>query len=162
MKRILILVTVLSAFSSYAQFEKGNTRVGGSTSQASLRFKNENVGFKTTKTDASVGYFVADNLVLGMMASVYSETVNFQGFQSAEFQLSPELRYYFSNKIIAGAFYPFSFDQGLSWKTIHLQVGYAAFVSEKWAFEPMIYYTSADPFGQRTNTVGLQLGISVF
>jgi hypothetical protein len=115
--------------------------------------------------DAAFGIFAADNLNIGfrLVAVDQYTSYDFGGFDGSFGEtavlLSPEIRYYINGRIIVGALYPIDLEYPEENKgPLRFEVGYAAFISDRVAFEPIMYYGSKDGI---TN-VGVQVGFSVF
>ena len=151
------------AITTMAQIAPGTIRVGGSG--LFDHQKSEFIKLRTTQLDAAFGVFVAENLNVGFNISVVDQFFSYDyGFFSGSSGetyavISPELRYYIDGKIIVGAQYPIDMQNASTNKgPLKFQVGYAAFISEKVAFEPVVYYGAKEG----VSNVGIQIGFSIF
>lgn len=160
MRKTLLLLFALALVNlSFAQFNKGRMLAGGSVGFSSITEKTKSgpttttIGTQTTLSFApSFGYFVIDNLAVG--ASVYYNNITFKydgggKDKSNEFTFAPFARYYFG----PGIFGQGSFGLG-SGKDVpvtgntttygitlwSLGVGYAYFLNDNVAIEPLIKY----------------------
>lgn len=173
MKKIFVLLAVsLFSVSAFAQTEKGAIRLGGNT----------NLGFSSLKSDGAdksnsyfnlgvdAGYFVIDNLSIDVGFGF--EYAKAGGADDADtgFDVNLGARYYLPMKVFFGAAFDFQSAKygggdSVSGTGLTLGAGYAWFLSDKVAFEPMIGYrlglTDKDK-GTKYNAFGLQMGVSVF
>lgn len=117
MKKLLLKILALFTISStFAQTNQGQINVGAS-SNLSFTFQNGNIEFDgedigdipditTFEFSPQIGYFVVDNLLLGLGTSISSEKFSteneFSNFEdkSTTFAIGPLLRYYFLNENI--------------------------------------------------------------
>lgn len=163
------MITLL-ACSSYlfAQTEQGNIRVGA-TSNLSFTSTSYEEGDNDNEfgLEGSVGYFVIDNLAVGLNLGFTSTSGS---FESSSFVAGPAARYYFQG-VFAGAGILFgkqTIDFGdpigkvdANGNFIALEAGYAAFITDNVSIEPSLGYTIAggDFDG---NTFGLNIGFGIY
>lgn len=165
MKNLLVTLLVLSSVAVSAQIEKGTTLITG---QSNLNFTSaEGDGDDSEdvfNVELGVGYFVAENFVLGPVLS-YAK----QGDASVT-GIGVFGRYYVNGKVFFGAGYTstrikFEVDGFGDVKStsnlVPLEIGYAAFLNSSVAIEPSLGYTiiSGDADG---SAFGLNVGISVY
>lgn len=178
MKRSLLLVLVLaSAFhTADAQFNRGRFLAGGSLGFSSQ--KTNDISNRSFSFQPNVGFFVVDNLAIGadLSISVFSfedgQTQSFSKTQS--FSFDPFVRYYLKPGIFGEGSVGFgkgkiesdqigsSGDYSLfNWS---LGVGYAWFLNDHVALEPVIRYENSKFEGRDFSTSGLalQIGLQVY
>lgn len=160
-KSIVTLVVMLfAAAGAFAQIEKGAILVGASSNLGFTSYKpKDGDSFSAFNVDAKVGYFVIDNLALGV-------NLGYQKIDEASItSLGLFGRYYVNGKIILGAgFNSNKEDSGesdFSYTSIPLEVGYAAFITDNIAIEPVVKYEmwSGDVEG---STFGLGVGFTLY
>lgn len=147
MKKLFILPVLLFAFDQLsAQTEQGRFRLGlGSDLNFSISTV-ENVDDNRTffGLDASGGYFLADNFLVGFG---FGFSVSEQGDFKNNYQVfGPHVRYYYKN-FFAGGSISFTFEgsnsefiddrQAISYG---FSLGYAYFVNDRIAIEPQLSY----------------------
>ena len=167
MKKTLLVVAALFTVGLVnAQTEKGNMIVGGDVSLDFATNKAESNGTtvdvgKTTEIEFSpqFGYFVMDRLAIGAELTYQSETFKPDGGGGDDkfslVGLGPFVKYYLENGIFGqlnAGFGSGKFEttngQGATQETKYsastwrLGVGYAAFLNEHIAVEPMLSYGS--------------------
>ena len=178
---LVIFMWMANGHSALAQFNQGRMLVGGAVAFSSLTTKDDAVSTDTKSTSLSltpnVGYFVIDNLALGLDVSftTQKDTQGASTSKSTGILAGPFVRYYLKPGIFFQGEYqfgsekftfegaPFSgeFKENLSaWA---LSVGYAWFLNDHIAIEPMISYKSVsanekDVDYKATNS-GLNIGI---
>jgi opacity protein-like surface antigen len=168
MKKIFVLLAVSCfATAAFAQTEQGAFRIGGSSN---LSFLNSKVDAPNAKSESAfnlgldAGYFVMDNLSVNLGVELdMPEDATMIGARLG-------LRYYFPPKIFLGADFDIvntKPDGGSSTSGTGLTIGagYAAFVSERFAIEPMIGYrlglTDKDK-GTKVSGFGAQVGLGFY
>lgn len=160
MKKVLLTVfAVLTVFVASAQIEKGTILVGASSN---LGFSSTSIDglddkLSTFNLDVRGGYFIIDNLALGLTL----------GFDKTKFGDSDEKttsfglfgRYYINGKIFAGAgFQSITIGDADAETAIPLEVGYAAFLTDNIAVEPSLNYIIMDG----ASTFGLGVGFTLY
>jgi hypothetical protein len=165
MKRITTLLIALCAVASaYGQYEKGNFLVGGSIGMefttSKIKFDgNSTTDYKDTdfSVDPMAAIFVINNLAvggaLGFSSSTYKEDDDYK-YVSTEITIEPMARYYLPQNIffqargILGSSTDKEDDAGTIDKDKYgvtgfsLGVGYAYFLGENVAVEPLVGYES--------------------
>jgi hypothetical protein len=154
MKKILFILFLGCGLVSQAQIAPGTFRVGGNASYD--RVSNEYFSGSTFQMDAVFGVFPAENFVVGFRLIAVEQ--NFGFFNVSQTLISPELRYYINGRIIVGALYPIDLNQTENKGPLRFEAGYAAFISDKAAFEPIVYFGSEDG----VNYMGVQVGFSIY
>jgi hypothetical protein len=165
-KIVLSIAACLTIVLANAQFKQGTMLIGGSFGVSSVTDKNKTdnvtvVNGRTTSISLSpqFGYFVIDNLAVGgnldLALSKYKQKAGSE-FNStgSQFSFGPFVRYYFSPGIfVHGAFglgaarnkytsVSNSGNQKYGLASYTLAVGYAYFLKDNVAIEPMIGFTS--------------------
>lgn len=192
-KTFFAVLACLGFLAAQAQFEQGKILISGSSgfslSSLTTKAKTGNTTTKTQKStsislDPRVGYFVIDNLALGAGISVstakYTNEVNDSESKSTSFSFGPFARYYFQPGIFGEGSVgfgsgkseytngPVSNTSKYSTFNLGLGVGYAAFISDNVAIEPLLKYVSYSekPNGGNTKTIDagitLNIGITVY
>ena len=160
-KTLLIVAGLFCAVFANAQTEKGNMIVGGDVSMDFATNKAESGGTsvdvgKTTSIEVSpqFGYFVMDRLAIGAELSYQNETFKPDGGGNDDtfslVALGPFAKYYLENGLFGQlnvGFGSAKFDNGVnetkySASAWRLGLGYAAFLNEHIAVEPMLSYGS--------------------
>jgi hypothetical protein len=173
-KTIFTLFVVLTSWSAFAQFEQGTLLVGGNFglefTTSKSKFSNQtNTISKTTRfgLEPRVGYFVIDHLAVGagVGLSLYSEKIDDSDnkYSQTEIMLSPFVRYYFDpgffveGKVglgVANSKNEFGGDvdkDKYALGQLALGAGYAIFLNDNVALEPMIGFQS---MSQKVKTSG--------
>lgn len=166
MKKITILAIAMCAtIGAYAQFNQGRMLVGGSLAFQSVTNKSKFNGQSTTEgknTDFSIapqfGYFVIDNLAVGATLdfglSKWKDDDGDYKSTATSFEFQPTVRYY----LPVGVFFQGQFGVGggkykeeddgdsdeekFNRTSFAGAVGYAFFLNDNIAIEPMIGYGS--------------------
>jgi outer membrane protein len=164
-KLTLTALIIFISLGAYAQFNQGRMLVGGNFS-ADFNTNKTKAGSTTTTNYRSTtisfgpqfGYFIIDNLAVGGILTVESESIKYEGSDNKDSGtttlISPFVRYYLDQ----GIFFQGKFDVG-SLKTkdktgtttttntygvsgFSLGAGYAWFLADNVALEPQIGYQS--------------------
>lgn len=161
-----------------AQTDQGGWVLGGSS----------NLGFTTGKAnndqsdalsnfalDVQGGYFLMDNLAAGLLIGLSTSSIG--GASSTAFGVGPFVRYYAPFKVFGQLSYQFGgakIDDGISDLSTSvgafgIGVGYAAFLNDHVAIEPMVGYSllssKLDVDGAESvagSELGIAIGISVY
>ncbi len=152
---------------------QGVWMAGGSAGFSSS--KQDGAGNSTTIVDVipSVGYFIIDNLSVGLNITYSSTSLNNSTLTSLAF--GPWARYY----VIPNAFAQSGFNMGTNKingdfgkattknSSMYLGLGYSAWLSNSVALEPIAYYNIQKEKDEsddvvRTNSFGLSIGFQVF
>jgi hypothetical protein len=157
-----LFAVCLSGGTAIAQINKGTFLVGASS----------NLGFSSTSTeisddnvnvfllDVSGGYFVIDNLALGLSFG-YSK-YSYEDFDGSSTSFGLFGRYYVNGKVFLGlGFASAKVEDSDAVNSIPLEVGYAAFVTDNIAIEPSLSY-SLGLGDNESNTFGLQVGFTLY
>ena len=158
MKRIyLVLIAVMVAVASHAQFEAGKCYVGASLSGIGFSYNgSEKSSFGL---QGKAGYLFDDNI----MATAQLEWDK-KNNQPSYFKAGVGMRYYIvqnglylgaqANYVHAGNAFD-DFQPGL-------QVGYAFFLSKTVSVAPEVYYDLSFKEHSNFSTVGIRIGIGVY
>jgi hypothetical protein len=155
------------AISGTAQIEQGTFLLGAKTN-AGFNFFNEDAGdYSQFNIELKGGYFVIENLTLGLNLGFSSISEGDASLNVSEFGLFG--RYYINGKIFGGigyssqkTKYDFGFGDGESTTSIiPIELGYAAFINDVIAIEPALNYTiyGSDSEGA---SFGINIGISIY
>ena len=179
MKKVLIaLCAVALGTTAMAQTDQGGWMFGAGS----------NLGFTSTKEDndqedavsnfdldVRAGYFVIDNLAIGLDLGFSSTSVGDQS--SSGFEAGPYVRYFLPMKIFAEVGYQFGsqkttvdlgppigeVDVEYGTGALNIGVGYAAFLNDNVSIEPIVQYvmTSTTPDeGDSVSGGGFGVGIN--
>ena len=156
MKKIYITLIVLcsSCAISFAQIEKGIWLVGASSN---LGISSQSIpnspGYTIATVNVKAGYFLINNLVLGINAR-FSKIDD-----SSTLSLGAFGRYYIAGKFfLGGGISSIKPNTGDSVIEIPLEVGYAAFVTSNIAIEPSINFSKGDGY----DLFGANIGFSIY
>ncbi len=187
MKKSFFTLTLIAfcAYGAVAQVEQGKILASGSLAFSSSSYKSQYDGntmydFNTTTVQLSprLGFFITDAVAVGAGLGFATSTLKNENSKGTEtsVSLSPFVRYYLPQ----GAFGQAEVGIGSSklkgegeqktndflWS---LGVGYAYFLNDNVAIEPMVSYnaatnTDADDtkYKQKTNTISLAVGLSIY
>lgn len=164
MKNFFALLFVVSFSISLvqAQIEKGTIFVGPASN---LNYTSAGANGADEKTNTfnlqlGVGYFVAENLTIGLTAGVNS--TKFRGIKSEATVIGPFARYYLNGQIILGVGYNSTkFTDQNSFGSVISQLGYAAFIGEVLAVEPSIGY-AVGVGDNNTNNISFNIGFGIY
>jgi outer membrane protein len=156
-KVIFTLVLAVASAGAFAQIEQGTILVGAS-SNGGFNSYNEDAGdFSEFNLDVKGGYFVIENLALGL-------NIGFEKNSEAD-DASTSLglfgRYYVNGKIFGGVGFTSAKSGDFSASVIPIEVGYAAFLGKVVAIEPALSYSifGGDAEGA---AFGLNVGLSIY
>lgn len=185
-----LLVVMFTTAGVYAQIGQGTMMVGGNAGFSSIKYKqkqgsttHDDYTMTTFSLAPQFGYFVIDNLAVGgdlnVSLSKYSDEDTDDESKDNSFELRPFVRYYLPQKIFFHG--QFGIGSGstkdednnknkynlTSW---NLGVGYAIFITNNIAIEPMIKYGSniknykdANPDYKDINTgLSLNVGFQIY
>ncbi len=142
--KTLIKLTVYSViFLSMSQMLTAQTvgqgawMLGGSAGFRSENFKDSDVSITTIDFSPNIGYFIADDLAIGLALGLNSTSID--GNSSTDFGLGPFVRFYFADAIFGqvGASLGLGDDE---FTDIELGIGYSWFVDNSVAIEPKLFY----------------------
>ncbi len=187
MKKIIITVLLLAIVKiGFSQFEQGNILLSGQSSfgfsSEKSKFDGNDVSKQTSfSLTPAAGYFVVDNLAVGLLLNVSSsktesETSDAES-KNSTFTVGPFVRYYLQQKIFFQGDLGFgstkseftsggsSSDSDYSVFSFGIGAGYAAMISDRVAIEPMLRWGSlsekADGADEPLITSGISLGVGV-
>lgn len=157
-KGLFTLVAALGFFAASAQINQGAILVNAksdlsfvsSSPDGGDSFNEFNIGLKG-------GYFVIENLAVGAQLGYYKHSEADDA--STSFGLFG--RYYVNGKIILGAGFNSNKSGDFSYTSIPLEAGYAAFITDNIAVEPVVTYelVSGDMEG---SNFGIGVGFSLY
>lgn len=170
---ILTILVVAVAGTATAQIEKGGWLLGANSS---IGFNSYSAASGTDATmldiGSKAGYFVAENFVLGINLNYLSIS---QGSTSSYTTIGFFTRYYIKKIFVGAGYNSISTSPGsVSFGSIPIELGVAAFVTRNIAFEPAIVYTlSTDPdqggipgYGAipfpAKSSIGIKLGFTLY
>lgn len=193
-KLVTVIALALICSGAYAQFNKGRYLVGGNVGFAAYTGKTKTDNSTSTTSHSTtfnlspdVGYFVIDNLAVGAGLSLRTSSTKGDGGDNSkdtdtDFTLTPFARYYLDQGIFFQGQVGFGsgsnkhkpngsntttttkhgvFDWGLG-------VGYAYFLNDYVAIEPMVSYVSyannyKDPDFKTVNSgITLNVGFQIY
>ena len=157
----LVTFLCLSQVISAQAVNQGAWMLGGSAGFQSESLKDVDGSETTIFLNPNVGYFIADDLAIGL--NVGFTSISSDAFDASFFSLGPFVRFYFADAIFAQA----GVNLGLGddeFTEFQVGVGYSWFVDNSVAIEPMIYYRShgVDDPGIDSSVIGLSIGIQAF
>ena len=164
-KFTILMIAMFAALGTFAQFEKGRALVGGGLAFSAQTSKSKANGNSVTtgKTtsfsiDPQVGFFIIDNLAVGAglditLSKWKDEFDNDEDESYTSFEFQPIVRYY----LPVGVFFQGQFgvgsrkykyedgsdDEKYNTTSFALAVGYAHFLNDHVAVEPMVGYRSS-------------------
>ncbi|MEJ0033620.1 MAG: outer membrane beta-barrel protein [Bacteroidota bacterium] len=187
MKRIVtVLAFALICSGAYAQFNQGRWLAGGSVGLSTNTNKFETTNSTTTNSNSvnfsispDVGYFVIDNLAVGAALDLSASSTKNKGTgggksSSSSVTLAPFVRYYYQNYF---AQLQVGFGSGSSKYTPDnsttaiktkdglfgwgLAAGYAYFLNDYVAIEPMVGYASNSSKDKDTDNKNINGGLFI-
>jgi len=149
-KLIIALFMLFSSAATYAQFNKGRMLVGGQLSLTSV--PNSEYKGTTFSLSPQFGYFVINNFAVGagINYNVQKNTSdNSTDYFSTSLQFQPFVRYYFKPGIFihgsygigAGKAKTTSYESSYNIYNWTTSAGYAIFLNDHVAIEPMLGYS---------------------
>lgn len=192
MKKITILVfAIFATFGAYAQYNQGRMLVGGSLGFSTQTEKTKYDG--NTQTDGKwtsfsfepqFGYFIIDNLAVGAsldfgLSKWKDENDSDDDYSSTSIEFTPTVRYYLPQNIFFQGQVGFGTgkdkygsgsvdEEKFSTFSFALGAGYAHFLTDNVAIEPMIGYGSYQAKDKDTdvkdinNGLFLRVGLQVY
>ena len=167
MKNLSKSFLALAAFLAFAHLGKAQTvnsgawMLGGSAGLDISKYKEANESSTTILVFPTAGYFIADNLAVGLEAGLVSSS--FDGESSTNFSVGPFVRYYVGSPVFIQANALFDLSEG-GGTTFGGSVGYTHFLNNGLAIEPALYfqsYNAEGDFGDYTS-FGLSIGFQGF
>jgi len=192
MKKIVTVIAfALVASGAFAQYKQGGVLVNGGLGFRSATQKVEGGGTTTTlgkQTEFTfnprVGYFIIDHLAAGLTFDVTSQTYKADGSSNKSglttTTVGPFLRYYLdqglffqgeigfgghTEKDVTGNTTTTTKYNAMKWD---IGVGYAYFLGDNVAIEPLVYYGMQNYKNKNTSGkykesgIGIQLGLTAF
>jgi len=192
MKKIVTVIALaLISSGAFAQFNQGRILAGGSLAFSALTLKSEvnnttnTIGKQTNITfNPKVGYFFIDNLAAGLSIDLTGQTTKYEGSSGKDgstiFTVGPFVRYYldqglfFQGQVGFGSATSKNATGNTTTTTKYgasswdLGVGYAYFLNDHVAIEPLVYYGMASRKNKDTDSkstaggIGVQIGLQVY
>jgi len=165
MKKFFIFLTAfLFAASAFAQYEQGSVRVGGASNLgfSSMKYNGASSSMNTFDLQVNAGYFLMDNL-----SADADLLLNFDDtFDMTTVTIGVGARYYLPINVFAGAgadMLLYKYDGGSATGFgVNLKIGYAAFLTDNIAIEPVISYRlGLTDENKGTKISGLSAGIGI-
>ena|SRR5688572_15241484 len=167
MKNLMKITFTVAAFLIMSQMVsaqvvgQGAWMVGGSAGFQSFKFKDADESTTIIDFSPNLGYFIADDLAIGLGLNVTS--ISSDGESFTDFGLGPFVRFYFADAIFAQA----GVNLGLGdseFTEFQVGVGYSWFLNDGVAIEPMLFYNSHSEDGDTfdASTFGLSIGVQAF
>jgi len=135
---------------------KGAWMVGGSAGFDIQSIKDVDDSQTTIFLDPTVGYFIADDLAIGLHLGFRSESVG--GNSASTFGLGPFVRYYVTDPIFIQAFVDLDLSENGRDPNFGAEVGYSWFLNNGLAIEPALYFST----GNDITHFGLNIGVQGF
>ncbi|GAB1445575.1 hypothetical protein MASR2M41_12860 [Flammeovirgaceae bacterium] len=156
MKKIIALLVFVAgtATSGYSQFIKQGTVIGGGFFEFQSK-KNSDYDFKTSTVSLMpwAGYMVIDNVAVGALLNVSTQTSKSGGYKSTDTNIlfGPVARYYLSNGLFAHGQFGIGSQKSkdddsedkYGASELRIGVGYAARITDTILFEPIVGYLSS-------------------
>ncbi len=183
---VLTSLVVFSCMTAFSQFNKGRVLLGGSSSFSATTEKYKSGNTTTTQSRSTsfsfqpkAGYFFIDNFAAGLGLIIDAGSTKFESTNNkssyTDFMVAPFVRYYLKPGIFFQGMYGLGSENYTSTsgaKTSYnlsswsLGVGYAWFLNDHVALEPLIGYQSYayKTGGNKTIDAGLaiSLGLQVY
>lgn len=164
MKKTLttLMFVILFAGVSVAQIEKGTVLVGASSNLGYSSASNENSDDNVNLfiLDLKAGYFLIDNLAAGLSFGYTKYSGDNLDGSSTAFGLFG--RYYVNGKFFLGLGYNSTkVEDAEAVKSVPLEAGYAAFITDNIAIEPSLRY-AIGVGDNESNSFGLNVGFALY
>ncbi len=166
MKNLLTIVLAsfgilcLTQTASAQTVGQGAWMVGGSAALDITKFKDADESITAITFNPNLGYFIADDLAIGLGISVIDNGID---GQDAFFGVGPFVRYYVTNPIFiqVGADIGLNEGAGIGFGA---KVGYSWFLNDGVAIEPALYFQSVGNDGDAFDysSFGLSIGVQGF
>lgn len=164
-----LAILAMNYQTSLAQFNQGRMLVGGSASFSSMTYKETFMGSTSPNSTTNrfsitpkVGYFVINNLAVGLDASFSTEN---ESTVTTTFMAGPFVRYYvkpglfFQGEYLLGSGKEDNTESSISsWSA---GIGYAIFLNDHIAIEPTVAYTSNVTKYKEDNEKDIVTGLAV-
>jgi len=166
-----VLLISMAQLISAQTVGKAAWMLGGSVGFSSTKLKDAENSTTQIYLTPNVGYFIMDDLAIGLDVAFYSESTD--GDSQSNFGFGPYARYYFTDPFFIQAGYAFNaspFDSQLfqsgGGSTFQASVGYSLFLGNNVAIEPSIfiniYSEDDDSVFNSFTQFGLNVGIQAF
>ena len=167
MKKLMKITLILAGFFclsgmiSAQTVGKGAWMVGGAAGFTSSKFKDADNSTTTVIIAPNLGYFIADDLALGLGVGFVS--TSFNGNSNSSFNLGPFARYYVTEPIFVQVGADLGLDEGAG-TTIGASVGYSWFLNNGVAVEPALFFNIFNNDGDAGDFTifGLSIGVQAF
>ncbi|MDX1686049.1 MAG: outer membrane beta-barrel protein [Saprospiraceae bacterium] len=150
---------LLSGTAQSQTVNQGAWMIGGGISYSSLSSDLLDDNINTFVFAPSVGYFVIDNLGVGL--GVDFTSVSIDGESESSTFLTPAVRYYVFDAIFGQVSYRLATDDEDP-NELGIGAGYSFFVNNAVAIEPMIRYSLISRDDDDANEIGLFIAIRAF
>jgi len=148
--KLVLVFVAITYHASLAQFNKGRILLGGDITFSSTTSKTTQTGFPSNSANENrlqltpkIGYLIIDNLAVGVDVSLITSSGGSSTIST--FLAGPFARYYIKNLFIEGE-YSLGSGKTVGSKTSLNEwlvgIGYAAFLNDYVAVEPIIEYTN--------------------
>ncbi|MBL1279038.1 MAG: hypothetical protein COA33_002110 [Fluviicola sp.] len=158
--KLIASIIFLSSFGSFGQIDAGTIVAGGFASFNQRSFPNSQTSVTSLSIQPQLGVAFVDNFVGG----AWFQFNSFSSFRS--WSVSPFLRYYVKNFFLqAGYGYSYSKVANITSEgsIIDVEIGYAAFLNEYVALEPVIYYNGGFRGKEYSYTdIGIKIGFQIY
>lgn len=171
-KNIVMIAFLFLSMQSYAQTEKNKLMLGGNINYSSVKTGSLNVKNTTLNLSPSVGYFVGDNLAVGVNINYSQE--KFAHITQNSLSFGPFARYYFGKHdklkpfgqiglgLFSGKHQVNLIDTNVKGSTYHIGLGAAYFITKNVALEGFFQYQKINlNEGSNSNTLGLRIGFQI-
>ena len=136
----ILVVALLFAMSStnlQAQtVNQGAWMAGGSLGFSTWKYKDDDNSYTWFKFGPNVGYYVIDDLAVGLDLDFVS--LSYNGNSNSTFYLSPFVRYYIADPFFAQVSLGLELEEG-GGSLFSVGVGYSWFLNNAVAIEPMLF-----------------------
>jgi hypothetical protein len=157
---IAFAVFSFSGFLSAQTVNQGAWMVGGSAALDITKYKEADESTTSFLLDPNLGYFIADDLAIGLGLTVYDSGI--EG-SDAFFGVGPFVRYYVTDPIFLEVGADLELNDG-GGTSIGAKVGYSWFLGNSVAIEPALYFNTYSNDGDFADftSFGLSIGIQAF
>lgn len=175
MKKLLLTVALVTIFSfTYAQTDEGGWLVGASSdlSFTSTSIDGQDGNDSDFSLEAQAGYFIIDNLNVGLLIGFNSSKDGGSDFKSSSTVIGPYARYYVGGQFFVGVGYGITsakFEDGdgntladPSGGTILLEAGYPIWIVDNVAVEPSLAYGIGTGDFDASSSFGLNIGFNLY
>lgn len=154
-----ILCLMFAVTGNSQAVNKGAWMIGGNIGFSSVSVKDSDISVNTFNFSPSVGYFVVDNLGIGLGVDYLS--ISIDGESDSFTYLTPAVRYYVYDALFAQVSYQLGLTDGLE-NTLRIGAGYSWFLNNSVAIEPQVYYSLISDEDVDAAEFGLAIGVRAF